>query len=85
MWQSMETAPRDGTPIQAEIPGNGSDYVIGWTEGFEGASGTVGAWVILEDQEPPACWTDGVCWERNEDEKPSVLPARWKPLPPKQA
>lgn len=30
MWFPMETAPRDGTPIQAKIPGNGSDNIIRW-------------------------------------------------------
>ena len=34
MWQPMETAPKDGTEIQAEIPGNGADNVIAWMEGL---------------------------------------------------
>jgi anaerobic selenocysteine-containing dehydrogenase len=27
-----------------------------------------------------AQWTDGVCWEVNEDEVASAKPTRWKPL-----
>lgn len=33
-WQDMESAPRDGTHIQAEIPGHGSDNVIFWIDGL---------------------------------------------------
>lgn len=78
-WQSMETAPRNGTPIQVEIPGNGSDNIVAWTPGFVDTSGNdCSCWMFVEDQEPPPCWTDGVCWERNEDGKPSVQPTRWK-------
>lgn len=33
-WQPIETAPLDGTPIQAEIPGYGQDNIIRWSSGF---------------------------------------------------
>lgn len=80
-WQPMETAPRDGTAIQAEIPGNGADNIIAWTPGFVTSGGDeCSCWVIAEDQEPPSCWTDGVCWEVNADGVASVQPTRWKPL-----
>ena len=39
MWQSMKTAPRDGTEIQAEIPGNGSDNVIAFRGAFVDSDG----------------------------------------------
>ena len=81
-WQSIETAPRDGTPIQADIPGNGKDNIIAWMDGFlNAADQNCYGWVFVEDQEPPACWTDGVCWESNEDGVKSVEPVAWKPLP----
>lgn len=81
-WRPMETAPKDGTPIQVEIPGYGADYIIRWQDGFIDHDGEdSGAWVVAEDQEPPECWTDGVCWWRNEDSVPSVWPTRWKPRP----
>ena len=34
-WQPIETAPKDGTPIQARIPGHGEDNVIEWIAAFE--------------------------------------------------
>ena len=80
-WQDISTAPQDGTPIQAEIPGYGSDNIISWHRGFIGEnSNDCGTWVCVEEQEPPICWTDGVCWSQNEDGVPSVRPTRWKPL-----
>lgn len=80
-WQPIETAPRDGTPIQAEIPGNGSDNIIAWVGGYlDSDERECSCWVFVEDQEPPDDWTDGVCWEVNEDGVPSVKPTRWKPL-----
>lgn len=80
-WQSMDTAPRDGTPIQVEIPGHGSDNVIAWLWGYLDSDGNYcGAWTVMDEQEPPDDWDDGVCWEVNGDEIPSTQPTRWKPL-----
>ena len=80
-WRDMDSAPKIGPPFQAEIPGNGKDNVIAWVEGLlDGNNEPCGAWMIMDDQEPPDSWTDGVCWEKNEDGEPSVKPTRWKPL-----
>lgn len=37
-------------------------------------------WATAEEHEPkcPACWTDGVCWGSNEDNKPSRQPVAWR-------
>lgn len=84
-WQPMESAPKDGTRIRAEIPGHGDHYIISWDWGYVDSNEyDCGAWAVAEDQEPPVCWTDGVCWEVNEDGVKSVKPIRWMPLPPKQ-
>lgn len=80
-WQSMESAPQDGTWIQSRIPGHGSDNIISWMDGFMSAAGQeCGGWVFMEDQEPPDSWTDSICWEFNEDGYPSVYPTAWKAL-----
>lgn len=85
VWYPMHRAPRDGTEIQAEIPGNGADRVIAWYGGLlDSDEQSCGGWTFTRDQEPPDCWTDGVCWEVNEDGEPSVKPTRWKLLPPDQ-
>lgn len=81
-WLNMDSAPRDGTAFQAKIPGNGSDNIIAWCGGLLDSKGEpCGGWHFVEDQEPPDCWTDGICWTVNEDGKPSVEPTHWKPLP----
>ena len=80
-WQPIETAPRDGTPIQARIPGHGSDNIIAWLDGLLDSEGNdCGGWAFVEDQEQPDCWTDGVCWKVNEDNQRSVHPTHWKSL-----
>lgn len=80
-WQPMDTAPRDGTAIQAEIPGNGADNIIAWYGGLlDDNEDEVATWMFVEDQQPPPCWTDGICWKSNEDGTASVQPTRWKPL-----
>jgi hypothetical protein len=80
-WQPIDTAPRDGTPIQARIPGHGEDNVIAWHAGLVDADGReCAAWNYMDDREPPACWTDGICWVANDEGKPSVLPTHWKTL-----
>lgn len=81
-WRPIETAPKDGTAIQAKIPGHGSDNIIAWVGGYyDGSEQYGGVWTMVEDQEPPDCWTDGVCWNVNEDGVPSVKPTHWMPLP----
>jgi hypothetical protein len=81
-WQPIETAPRDGTVIQAKIPSHGSDNIIAWLDGLINENGEdCGGWSFAEDQEPPDDWTDGICWASNEDGKPSTSPTHWKPLP----
>ena len=88
-WFDISTAPRDGTPIKARIVGysRAAPAVISWRESFLTEKGDdTGAWVWeLETSRPPASWTDGVCWARNEDDKPSSRPTHWRPIIPPSA
>ena len=72
----IETAPKDGTEILAKIPNHGSYNVIAWKE----IGPDWGGWCFTRDQEPPDSWTDGICWEVNEDLEQSVEPTYWMPL-----
>lgn len=82
-WKPIETAPLDGTTIQARIPDHGEDNLIAYVYigdcgSWEGSA--VYGWTFMDEhQEPPPCWTDGYCWAFNEDEVPSVQPTHWKP------
>jgi hypothetical protein len=81
-WQPIETAPKDGSEFQARIPGHGEDNVIAWDDGLLDSHGCdCGGWMFTRDQEPPDCWTDGICWTVNEDGSASARPTHWKPLP----
>lgn len=79
-WQPIETAPKDGTIIVLYTAG-GNAFVARWEDAIveNAADETIGAWrgALLY----PDCWTDGICWERNEDDEPSDPPAHWCPLP----
>ncbi len=80
-WRTIDSAPKDGKWLQANIPGHGSDNIIAWLGGLIDSDGNeCGGWSFMTGQEPPDCWTDGVCWTVNEDGAPSVVPTHWKPL-----
>lgn len=84
-FRPMETAPRDGTAIQARIPGNGDCNIIAWVGGLIDEDGNdCHTWAFVEDQEPPDCWTDGYWWLSNDRGAMSVKPDGWKPLTQEQ-
>jgi len=84
-WQPMDTAPRDGTPIEARIPGERRPRIISWEileGGDEYGDGWVCGWTIdpsdPDDDRHPRSWTDGICWARNADGRPSLQPKGWR-------
>lgn len=81
-FMPIETAPKIFfDEIQVRIPGHGSDNIVMWLDGLLDSNGNdCGAWAFSRDQEPPESWTDGICWEINEDGDQSVKPTHWKPL-----
>jgi len=84
-FKTIDSAPKDGSHIQVVIPGHGSDNIISWYSGFvNDAEQDCCGWVFMTEQESPSCWTDGVCWESNENCEKSVEPTHWQPLSPLQ-
>ena len=78
-WQPIATAPKDGTAFLALV--NGASYVIAWTDGLMNSDeDDCGGWYIADAEEPPDCWTDGVCWEVNGDGQRSAQPTGWKTI-----
>lgn len=83
VWYPMSTAPKDNTEIQVRMPGHGADSVVAWVDDLlDRAGNECGGWMFTREQEPPDSWTDGICWEVNEDGEQSVKPTGWKSLPP---
>lgn len=81
-WKPISTAPKDGTVIQARIPGHGDDNIIMWLHDcVEDENGSCGTWVFASEQEPPADWSDGYCWAVNEDGVRSSWPIEWRAPP----
>jgi hypothetical protein len=81
-WRPISSAPKDGTAIQVIIPGHGADNIVAFQWGLVGEDGEdCGAWTFVSEQDPPECWTDGWCWEVNEDGVRSAWPTHWKPAP----
>ena len=61
-WQPIETAPKDGTPIQAHIPGHGDKNIIAWSFGFEDETGEDCAWVTIQGRRFRVAITDPRRW-----------------------
>lgn len=79
-WNDMSAAPVEQTII-LDIPSFGelkAKYSFGVA--CDDNDNDVYAWVSMEEDRYPECWTDGVCWEQNENLAQSVQPTRWKEL-----
>jgi hypothetical protein len=75
-WRTMDSAPRDGTVITAEVVIEGR---IQWSESFmDDDEAPCGGWVWVDDREPPPDWSEGACWSSNADEVASTPPTRWR-------
>ena len=78
-WQPMETAPRDRC-IAVLLEDNVTTGFVWWEEGLIDSNGNdCGGWSWV-DEEPPDSWTEGYCWEVNEDLKRSMQPVCWREL-----
>jgi hypothetical protein len=75
-WRPIETAPRDGSRIVV-ITRGGIALAAKWSSIGDDFS----TWIAVEDDMHPKCWTDGVCWESNEDGEQSDPPVWWTHLP----
>lgn len=41
-------------------------------------------WRATREGEHPPCWSDGCCWDSNEDELTSLQPDAWRPASPER-
>lgn len=79
-WQPIETAPKDGTFIRIKFA-DGKTIRAAFEGGLLDTDWKdCGGWMAPDD-DAPTCWTDGICWEVNEDDIKSKEPTHWMPLP----
>ena len=77
MWQPIETAPRDGSIIVAQLS-NGMIGRIKW----HALDDLACAWIWIGDPDAaPKCWSDWTCWGINADGVKSAQPTHWMPIP----
>jgi hypothetical protein len=78
-WQPIETAPKYADRIRLRT--SGGAILIGFWHNqlMDSDGGDCGGWAAAEDEDYPPCWTEGICWEVNEDSKPSDPPTHWQP------
>lgn len=85
-WQSMDSAPKDGRSIRL-LTSEGFELTASWQDGYMNSEGeNCACWVADEDSKYPDDWSEGVCWESNEDEIMSQQPTHFQylPTPPKK-
>lgn len=82
-WRPIDDEARNGQPWLIQTAGD-RVFKAQWIEGIceDGNGHGVGAWVAVDEDVRPSCWTDCICWDSNEDEVPSDPPVKYAPLPP---
>ena len=73
-WQPIADAPRDNTSVIVKTS-SGSVFAASWYD----YTGEGAQWGADEEGLHPDCWTDGLCWYRNEDDEPSDQPIAFVP------
>jgi len=76
-WQPIETA-RYGETVEVKV---GSMTLLAKLlhNHSENEHGSCDQWVAAIEGEHPPCWSDGCCWDSNEDEITSLQPTAWRP------
>jgi len=81
-WQSIDSAPRDGSTIELRIPKH-RPILAYWNGGLvDSGREDCAGWFAAKEGEHPEDWSAGICWLVNEGGKPSTHPTGWRPKPP---
>jgi hypothetical protein len=83
-WQDIETAPYN-TPVIVEV-GSGMSFAAQLVPdaSINSEDQSCAQWRAVHQGEHPPCWSDGACWQRNENEVMSMQPRRWRALDPEE-
>jgi len=75
-WMPISEAPRDNTSVVIRTY-KGAIFAATWYD----YTGFGSQWGADDEGIHPACWTDGLCWHRNEDAEPSDPPVAFMVSP----
>lgn len=77
-WDEIGVCVGDEVMVRTE---GGAEFRASWEEGFvDDEEQICGSWCETDEGTAPECWTAGVCWTTNADEKPSARVTHWRPL-----
>lgn len=83
-WRPISGIPdiaKDGRMVR--LRAGGREFDASREVGFmDGDMKDCAAWCARNEYEAPASWTDGVCWEVNEDGRRSVQPTYFAEVKP---
>ncbi|MFT4056878.1 MAG: hypothetical protein QM681_20400 [Novosphingobium sp.] len=81
-WRGMDEHIPYDTPLEIRV-GRMTMWARLIPDGSENEDGSCDQWVAEYEGEHPPCWSDGACWESNDDECMSLQPTAWRlPAPP---
>lgn len=73
---NMPTELRDGRDVW--LRAGGKEFLAARQLGFiNDDQGDTAAWCDKIEGDAPANWTDGVCWDSNEDDRQSAQPSHY--------
>lgn len=75
-WRKIEHYKGNGEP-PIVVQTKSGHIVLATRTVVMGETEEVGAWAAVHEGEHPPCWSDGICWAKNEDEQPSDPPKWW--------
>ena len=78
-WSGVENAPYD-TPLTVLAGGMTFAAILRRDASLNEDGESCDQWQAVVEGEHPPCWTDGACWESNEDGIPCLWPEAFMPL-----
>lgn len=79
VWSGVENAPYD-TPLTVLAGGMTFAAILRRDASLNEEGESCDQWQAVVEGEHPPCWTDGACWESNEDGIPCLWPEAFMPL-----
>lgn len=79
-WKPMETAPYN-TAVEIKAGGMAFKAIFLSNVSIDESGKYCDQWQAVHEGKHPPCWTDGACWESNDDEMMSIQPTHWRSLP----